>query len=223
VPFWWVLDHMLYPWLLTVGLLVGVFVVIDTIDHRRAARDHEDDAGPQVNVVGAHNFLFIGVIIYGVFRPSIFEAPTRISGLLLSREVVMLAAAVASRRLTRPALYAANDFNFGPIREVAILFVGIFSTMVPALQWLEHNADKLRLPLSRHLREGIVDYLWMPTTELMLDEIGWKLLDLIKKPNVKRVFIDGLDGMRHAASDEKRLISFFTAVANELRVRNCRM
>src|SRR4029450_6042279 len=38
--------------------------------------------------------------------------------------------------------YVANDFTFGPIREVAILFVGIFSTMVPALQWLEHNAGK---------------------------------------------------------------------------------
>jgi Na+/H+ antiporter NhaD/arsenite permease-like protein len=57
----------------------------------------------------------------------------------------MLAAALTSRRTTSPTVYSANDFSFGPIREVAIFFVGIFSTMVPALQWLEHNADDLHL------------------------------------------------------------------------------
>ena len=54
----------------------------------------------------------------------------------------MIAAALISRRITKPMVYTANDFTFGPIKEVAILFVGIFSTMVPALQWLEHNAHE---------------------------------------------------------------------------------
>lgn len=158
VPFWWVFEHMKAPWLFTVGLVVAVFTVVDVIDHRRAPRDHDGaaDAGPQANVLGAQNFLFIAVILYAVFRPSLFDAgaeflaagatPARFLDMALSREILMLAAAVASRRLTRPGVYVANDFTFGPIKEVAILFVGIFSTMVPALQWLEHNA-KERLPV----------------------------------------------------------------------------
>jgi Na+/H+ antiporter NhaD/arsenite permease-like protein len=35
----------------------------------------------------------------------------------------------------------SNEFSFEPIKEVAWLFIGIFSTMIPALQWLEHSAQ----------------------------------------------------------------------------------
>ena len=34
-------------------------------------------------------------------------------------------------------VHESNDFNFGPIKEVAILFAGIFATMMPALDWLQ--------------------------------------------------------------------------------------
>lgn len=162
VPFWWVSSHMIYPWLLAVGLIIAVFFVIDTLDHKKEEREHDDDdAGPQVHLLGAHNFLFIAVIAFAVFRPSLFEAGgeflarggasfVRLVNLIFSRELLMLAAAVASRRLTPPKVYTANDFAFGPIKEVAILFVGIFSTMVPALQWLEHNAQHLAVKTPGH-------------------------------------------------------------------------
>jgi len=37
-------------------------------------------------------------------------------------------------------VYQANEFNFHPLIEVAVLFAGIFATMIPALSWLDHNA-----------------------------------------------------------------------------------
>jgi len=40
-------------------------------------------------------------------------------------------------------VHAKNDFNFHPIQEVAILFIGIFATMIPALDWLELNSEQL--------------------------------------------------------------------------------
>jgi len=108
-----------------------------------------------VHILGIHNFLFIGVIILAVFRRSIFESAGdlidngwsfgRLFELITAREILMAAAALASRRVTGSAIYHANDFSFGPIKEVAILFVGIFSTMVPALHWLEHNAEKMTI------------------------------------------------------------------------------
>jgi len=57
----------------------------------------------------------------------------------------MVAATVASKLLTPVEVYLKNEFNYDAIKEVAILFLGIFSTMVPALQWLGHNADKAPL------------------------------------------------------------------------------
>jgi Na+/H+ antiporter NhaD/arsenite permease-like protein len=39
-------------------------------------------------------------------------------------------------------VHEANGFNFHPIREVAILFLGIFATMMPALDWLQGHAGE---------------------------------------------------------------------------------
>jgi len=62
------------------------------------------------------------------------------------RETIMVAAAVASYLTTQKSVHQANDFNFGPIKEVAILFAGIFATMMPALDWLQANTAQLGQP-----------------------------------------------------------------------------
>jgi Na+/H+ antiporter NhaD/arsenite permease-like protein len=46
---------------------------------------------------------------------------------------------------TPKTLHGRNAFTFHPIIEVAVLFAGIFATMVPALDWLEINAAKIGL------------------------------------------------------------------------------
>jgi Na+/H+ antiporter NhaD/arsenite permease-like protein len=43
-------------------------------------------------------------------------------------------------------VHQANAFNFHPIQEVAILFAGIFATMMPALDWLQLNASQMGQP-----------------------------------------------------------------------------
>ena len=40
-------------------------------------------------------------------------------------------------------MHEANGFNFHPIEEVAILFAGIFATMMPALAWLQLHAPEV--------------------------------------------------------------------------------
>ena len=55
----------------------------------------------------------------------------------------MILAAVLSYRTTPRPVHESNDFNFAPIKEVAILFAGIFMTMIPALEWLEKYSSTL--------------------------------------------------------------------------------
>ncbi len=62
------------------------------------------------------------------------------------REGLMLAAAAGSYFTTRKQVHQQNHFDFHPIKEVAILFVGIFATMMPALDWLSANAGALGHP-----------------------------------------------------------------------------
>ena len=59
------------------------------------------------------------------------------------REAVMIAAAVLSCVLTPKAVHEQNAFGFGPMKEVAWLFAGIFMTMMPALEYLEIHGRQL--------------------------------------------------------------------------------
>ena len=61
------------------------------------------------------------------------------------RDVSMVALAGASLLLTSKAIRRSNNFNWGPIEEVALLFIGIFTTMIPALMLLNARGGELGL------------------------------------------------------------------------------
>lgn len=155
VPFWWVLEHCRWIWAFAVVALLVIFFIIDRLDHGKTERHHPGDPGPAVRITGIQNFLFVGLIIFAVFQEGLFDVIHQIHSegwtaslagkLIYNREVLMALAAVGSRYFTAALIYAHNEFNYGPIREVAILFVGIFSTMVPALQWLSVHANQMPL------------------------------------------------------------------------------
>ena len=114
VPFWWCLANLYGIWMLAIAWLLVVFLVIDILDHRQEKRHHAHDAGPAVRILGIHNFLFILVIVAAVLQPSVFSLLHEkfnlalIARYALSREILMVAAGVASWFLTRPAIRAAQ-------------------------------------------------------------------------------------------------------------------
>jgi Na+/H+ antiporter NhaD/arsenite permease-like protein len=59
------------------------------------------------------------------------------------REIIIILMAYLSIQFTPKMLRVSNNFTWGPIEEVAYLFLGIFITMVPALLYLEENARQL--------------------------------------------------------------------------------
>ena len=137
VPFWWVLEHCLNAWLVAVLALIGIFYVIDAMNFRRAPKSVRagQTASETWKFRGGFNVFFLLVILIAVF----ISHP---AGL---REGLMIAAAAGSWFTTRKEIHEANHFNFHPIKEVAWLFLGIFATMVPALDFLEHHAAELGL------------------------------------------------------------------------------
>jgi len=133
VPFWWTLEHLWRPWLLVVGLLIGIFYFIDRENFLRAPRAirEEETAEERWSFEGLGNLLPLGAILVAVFFPTPL------------REIMMASAAFLSWYLTPRLTHEKNDFTFAPIKEVAWLFLGIFATMVPALDYLEHHAPQL--------------------------------------------------------------------------------
>ncbi|HOP99096.1 MAG TPA: sodium:proton antiporter [Verrucomicrobiota bacterium] len=135
IPFWWVAEHCLPIWLAGIGILLAMFYVIDRWNFTRAPREVRlrETAQGQWRFDGLGNLFFLGLILASVF---ISDPP-------FLREGLMLIAAVGSYFTTKPHVHNANDFNFHPIKEVAVLFIGIFATMMPALDWLALNAESL--------------------------------------------------------------------------------
>jgi Na+/H+ antiporter NhaD/arsenite permease-like protein len=57
--------------------------------------------------------------------------------------VIILVAALLSFKTSNPSIRRANHFTWGPIKEVAVLFIGIFVTMQPALMLLKQFGPNL--------------------------------------------------------------------------------
>ncbi|HEX3074958.1 MAG TPA: sodium:proton antiporter, partial [Ignavibacteriales bacterium] len=57
------------------------------------------------------------------------------------REIIMFLVIILSYRTADKEILKANEFDFEPIKEVAFLFIGIFATMIPALQLISHEAN----------------------------------------------------------------------------------
>jgi Na+/H+ antiporter NhaD/arsenite permease-like protein len=134
VPFTWTLS--LWPvWLTMVVMLLVVYGVWDTIMHARESpqalqldRTHVEP----LRLQGSINFLFLGLVVTAV---ALVPAPWRM--------LLMLAATGGSLLLGETAARHANQFTYAPMIEVAVLFLGIFLTMAPALEFLDQHGASL--------------------------------------------------------------------------------
>jgi Na+/H+ antiporter NhaD/arsenite permease-like protein len=149
VPFTWTL-RLLPAWALLNGALLMLFNIVDQYILNKEERER---AGAQLEEVqrvkeklrieGGMNLLWLaavpGVIaVMGSFGPRWFSTTSTQGDV----QVLALAAIAALSLLTtRKEVHRANHFSWAPIAEVAVVFLGIFVTMIPALEYLEvHGA-----------------------------------------------------------------------------------
>jgi Na+/H+ antiporter NhaD/arsenite permease-like protein len=135
VPFTW--TFRLFPiWLFAVATLLIVFYIWDSIAYKKETKaDLSKDVQSKtpITISGKINLLFLIGVIAAVF----FQVPAPY------RELVMILMIVLSLVFTKKELRTENNFTYGPIIEVAILFAGIFITMVPLLILLETKGASL--------------------------------------------------------------------------------
>ncbi len=159
VPFLWTLG--LFPeWLLALGILLPVFFVWDTLAYRRETLpDKLTDYKQQIplQIIGKRNGFFLLAIVMAVLSTNVMAAGFKSLGLAsadlfahLTRDAIILLLSIASYRLTPAAAHKGNEFNFAPVREVAILFAGIFVTMIPALLILQARGSELGISTPGH-------------------------------------------------------------------------
>jgi Na+/H+ antiporter NhaD/arsenite permease-like protein len=139
VPFHWTLR--LFPqWAFTVGALLIIFNLIDQYIFNKedvetpGALTEEVMPHRKVHIEGGRNLLYLVGVMMAAPLSSYFGWPKGI------QEGIMILMALLCWFSTPRSIHKANHFHFDPILEVAALFLGIFITMIPALEILSRQS-----------------------------------------------------------------------------------
>lgn len=167
VPFFWSLS-LLPVMLMNFGILLIAFFIIDTIFYNKDKKlgmsynIAKEDKKP-IRLRGAHNIIYLVMIVVAVIlsgilptMPAFQNAEGEVIGLHILGEVsltvpaiieivIILIAAALSLITTKKEVRETNHFSWDAIQEVAVLFVGIFVTMIPALLILKAKGGELGL------------------------------------------------------------------------------
>ena len=159
VPFFWtfkLLPHML----LVVSILLVLYFILDTINYRKDPSPHPDEENEEkLKIVGSINFLFLlGIVLAVLFSGLVHLGEVKILGIersvqSLIRDAVMVIMGLLSLKFTPWQIREENEFTWFPIKEVAILFAGIFMTMIPALAILRAGEEGAARALIASVKE----------------------------------------------------------------------
>lgn len=156
VPFFWMLENYSLHWLITMGLILFSFYFVDRGNQAMAG---ETVTRPELDMQGFSQVLFLIAILALVLVQKaefLHHFPHEVVAVTVA--VIMAVVALASLRFADKGILKENEFSFAPLKEVAILFIGIFLTMIPALQVLREHASTLGIdkPWKFYMATGVL-------------------------------------------------------------------
>lgn len=159
--------HLLPVLIINMICLLLIFYFIDKREYRKDVADglrpDISTMDTKISIKGIHNLIYLVMIIFAVVLSGVLpklsafqdaegnvlsipvfgEVAFPISSLI--EVIIILLAAFLSFKTTKKEIRMENHFTWGAIKEVAILFVGIFITMQPALMILKSAGASLGL------------------------------------------------------------------------------
>ena len=177
VDFFWTAQNIWLQTLILAGLVLATFVAVDLWFHHKdrlvtTVGEEPQPAEIGLRVRGSINLLLIAAVIgvllgASLWKPGVaFDAfGTRVPLQDIVRDAALLTIAVLSLVLTPDEHREANDFTWEPIREVAILFAGIFACIIPVLAMLQAGPNGAFAWLPQLITDSIVPdeiaYFWL--------------------------------------------------------------
>jgi Na+/H+ antiporter NhaD/arsenite permease-like protein len=138
VDFFWTMENIWMQWIFGIVILAIIFFIVDSKSIKKEEEDKAAYSG-KITVKGLKNVLWLAITIAAVFiDPNVMEwvpyIPYEGDKISYIRELIMLATTYFAFRYSDEECLKGNEFDFEPIKEVAYIFIGIFGTMMPALQ-----------------------------------------------------------------------------------------
>jgi Na+/H+ antiporter NhaD/arsenite permease-like protein len=147
VDFLWPAQNLWLQTLIVAAPVLLIFFLVDLWLFRDETASAEPAAEP-LRIRGLINLLLFAAIIAAILGASawkpgitfhVYKTELQLQNVL--RDVALVVIAVASLVLTRDEHRAANGFTWEPIREVAILFAGIFVAIAPVMAMLQAGSN----------------------------------------------------------------------------------
>ena len=182
VPFWWAAQRCWLPWSIILGVVLVCFYFVDRLTYRAASNQVQSDK-KKFRCVGANNFIgMAAMLVCLVLLPSGW------------RELFIAAIATTAFWFTPPEVRRLNEFTFAPLKEIAWIFLGIFGTMIPVLDYMERHAADLGV-------QSDTQFFW----------ITGALSALLDNAPAYLTFLAGALGLHGLSIDDARQISEFIA------------
>ncbi|HEY1325812.1 MAG TPA: sodium:proton antiporter [Casimicrobiaceae bacterium] len=158
VDFFWTTRAMLLPTLTASTILLAAFFVLDRwlwrYEKAHAMLRAPAKGERTLRLDGTLNLVLLALVVGSVLLSGVWksELGVTIAGARIElqdavRDALLVGVAAASWRWTPRRVRQANDFSFAPMTEVAMLFAGIFLTIIPALAILRAGHDGVLAPL----------------------------------------------------------------------------
>jgi Na+/H+ antiporter NhaD/arsenite permease-like protein len=144
VDFFWTARHLWIQTAIVAVLLLAMFAALDIWRARTEPAATGNEPAEPIRIRGLVNVLLIAAIIGSIllsasWRPGIavdvFGTKLELQNLV--RDALLVVTALFSLWLTQDEHREANGFTWEPIREVAKLFAGIFTAIIPVLAMLD--------------------------------------------------------------------------------------
>lgn len=144
VDFFWTIKAMFAPTALLCAGLLGFYYLLDRYFYIKAGEERPPELDPTPDsaprLVGKVNLLLLAgvvasVLLSGIWKPGIGwdVLGNRLEVQNIVRDVLLIAITLISLRVTPQKARLGNDFNWGPMQEVAKLFLAIFLTIIPMI------------------------------------------------------------------------------------------
>jgi Na+/H+ antiporter NhaD/arsenite permease-like protein len=141
VPFFWTLN-LLFPMLFLCLPLLLIYYFLDRRFYLNERKQNIPLQKEPFHIQGLYNlflnFLIIAVLLFSgkanLPKVNFFGIDLSLNSLI--RDLLLLGILAISHLITPYEIKANNEFSWYPIKEVIIIFFGLFITMIPAVQIL---------------------------------------------------------------------------------------
>jgi Na+/H+ antiporter NhaD/arsenite permease-like protein len=166
VDFFWTLTHIFPETLFASGVLLVLFFAIDSYWYRKegvlAPDPTPDTRAPETfGIEGGINFLLLLaimglVLMSGLWKPgtALVVSGTPVELQQIVRDLLLVGVILLSLAITPRAVREQNQFSWGPMQEVAKLFIAIFVTMIPVLAMLKAGSAGPFAAVTRAVTDG---------------------------------------------------------------------